>query len=320
MTQAMVSVQKQTVDNTIGAAFLGVIASAFLFGITTLQAYWYFHRFWRQDTLLHRISVGVLWSLDTFHLFLTIHSVYHYIVTGFGHLEGLAYITWSIKLQVAANVIIILMVQSLYTFRVWLLSGYHRGVLGYLVVSVVAGGFGIGIVLAYEIYTVNTFVELDEISWAVAASLATATTIDFTIATAMCYYLRKSKGSESRLNSRISRVMQYTLSSGLFTSACSLSAMFTYILMPNNFIFLGLQFLLTRLYVGSFLAMLNARERIPPQHEEHSIGQSHLKLSVVKFQTPSLPSASSSDFSGSPVHDSNPKRPVYPWDAQYVAQ
>lgn len=43
----------------------------------------------------------------------------------------------------------------------------------------------------------------------------------------MCFYLRKSKGEEQRLNTRISRVMQYTLNSGLLTSACSLSALFT---------------------------------------------------------------------------------------------
>ncbi|KAH9477178.1 hypothetical protein JR316_0011096 [Psilocybe cubensis] len=55
--------------------------------------------------------------------------------------------------------------------------------------------------------------------------------------------------------------MQYSLSSGLLTSACSLSAMFTFILMPNTFIFIALEFLVTQLYVGSFVAMLNARER-----------------------------------------------------------
>jgi len=116
-------------------------------------------------------------------------------------------------------------------------------------------------VLAYYIYTVHSYFELEKISWIINSSFATATGIDFLITTAMCYYLWKSQTPASRLNSRISTIIQYTLSTGLFTSACSLSALFCYILLPNTFVFLSLQFLLTKLYVASFLTMLNARKR-----------------------------------------------------------
>ncbi|EDR08280.1 uncharacterized protein LACBIDRAFT_297798 [Laccaria bicolor S238N-H82] len=114
-------------------------------------------------------------------------------------------------------------------------------------------------------YIVNSYAALANISWIINAALGTSTAIDFVISGAMCYYLRMSQGKASHLDSRISALMQYTLSSGLFTSACSLSAMFSYILLPNTFVFLGITFLLTKLYVGSFLAMLNARERKAPQ-------------------------------------------------------
>uniref|UniRef100_A0A8H8CEK5 DUF6534 domain-containing protein n=2 Tax=Psilocybe cubensis TaxID=181762 RepID=A0A8H8CEK5_PSICU len=142
-----------------------------------------------------------------------------------------------------------------------IVGGYHRGVLGYIVTSVVIAGFVIGVAFSYSIYTVHALDELHKISWAIDAALGASTAIDFVITAAMCYYLRKSKGKVTRLNSRISVIMQYSLSSGLLTSACSLSAMFTFILMPNTFIFIALEFLVTQLYVGSFVAMLNARER-----------------------------------------------------------
>ncbi|KAF8868475.1 hypothetical protein CPB84DRAFT_1807936 [Gymnopilus junonius] len=256
----LLSLADQTLDNTIGAILIGIVGAALVFGITTLQTYWYYHTY-PNDALLHKCSVAVLWTLDAFHLALVVHAVYTYAVIGFGNWLRLLEITWSIKLQASINVVIVLIVHSLYAMRVWLLGGYHRGILGYIVALVVLGGFAIGIVLAYLIYTIRSYIELESISWAINAALATSTTIDFIIAGAMCYYLRKSKGSITRLNSRISTVMQYTLSSGLFTSACSLSAMFCYILLPNTFIFLALEFLLTKLYVGSFIAMLNARER-----------------------------------------------------------
>ncbi|TFK21449.1 hypothetical protein FA15DRAFT_672567 [Coprinopsis marcescibilis] len=249
-----------TLHNTIGAAFLGVVGAAFLFGITTLQIYYYYHSY-PNDIRLHKISVGVLGILDAFHFALTIHSVYTYVVVGFGNKFGLMKVLWSIQLQVAVNVVIIFIVHCLYAKRVWTLNGYHGGVLGYITILVVAGAGGIGIALAYKVFTIQFYSELHKIDWAITAGLSTSSAIDLFIAIAMCYYLRKSLGTGPLLNSKISVVIQYALNTGLMTSACSLAALFCYVLLPNTFVFLGLEFLLTKLYVASFVGMLNAREK-----------------------------------------------------------
>ncbi|KAF7300785.1 hypothetical protein MKEN_01303800 [Mycena kentingensis (nom. inval.)] len=259
-SETVFSMQAPTLDNTLGAVFLAVIFSSILFGISTLQVYLYYH-FYPSDSRLHKFSVAILWVLDVLHLALTISSAYHYGVWGFGDLVGLGVVVWEIKLLVAINVVIILMVQSLYAYRVWLLGGYHHGVLGYLVCAAVLGGFAVGIVLAYATYSINSFAEITGISWAIYACFSASTTIDIILSAAMCFYLRKSKGNERALNSRISTLMQYTLSCGVFTSACSVACLFSFVLMPNNLIFLSLTFILTRLYVNSFMAMLNARAR-----------------------------------------------------------
>ncbi|KAJ7441112.1 hypothetical protein FB451DRAFT_1058314 [Mycena latifolia] len=253
-----------TLGNTLGAVFLGVVISCILFGVSTLQVYYYYH-YYPHDGRLHKYSVALLWVLDATHLSLTIYSTYHYGVLGFGNLAGLQEVIWAIKLHTAINVVIVLLVQSLYAYRVWLLGGYHHGVLGYLVAGAVLGGFCIGAVLAYETYTISAWSEAAHIGWALQASFAASTSIDIVISVAMCYYLRKSKGKEWGLNSRISTLMQYTLSCGVFTSACSLACLFTFILMPTNLVFLALTYLLTRLYVNSFTAMLNARQRAAPR-------------------------------------------------------
>ncbi|KAJ7056039.1 hypothetical protein C8F01DRAFT_1156627 [Mycena amicta] len=246
------TMQAPTLDNTLGAVFLGVIFSCILFGISTLQMYLYYH-FYPSDSSLHKVSVAVLWTLDTLHLALTISA--------FGNSPALAVVLWQVKLLVAINVIIILIVQSLYAYRVWLLGGYHHGVLGYLVCAVVIAGFAIGIVLAVETYTLDNFPDTSNIAWAIYACFSASTTIDIMLSAAMCFYLRKSKGTERVLNSKISTLMQYTLSCGVFTSACSVACLFSFILMSNNLIFFSLTFILTRLYVNSFMAMLNARAR-----------------------------------------------------------
>ncbi|KAK7017411.1 hypothetical protein R3P38DRAFT_1326834 [Favolaschia claudopus] len=279
------STEVQTLDNTLGAVFIGVVVSCILFGVSALQVYLYYH-YYPTDSRLHKLSVAVLWVLDALHLSLTIFATYHYGVRGFGHTEGLGVVIWPIKLLVAINVVIILLVQSLYTYRVWLLSGYHHGVLGYLVTGVVLGGFAIGIVLSFETYTINSWGEVSDIAWAIESSFAASTTIDVVISIAMCFYLRKSKGPGSRLNSRIATLMQYTLSCGVFTSACSIACLFTFILMPNNLVFLALTYLLTRLYINSFMAMMNARERVHRPNESTSLVLSTQSMSASR---PALP-------------------------------
>lgn len=271
------SATDQTLNNTVGAVLLGAFCASVLFGITTLQTYWYYHTY-PSDSRLHKWAVAILWILDALHLALVVQAVYVYTVAGFSNVGRLYEVVWSLKLQVGVNVIVVLIVHSLYAARVWILGGYHHGVLRYVVGLVVVAGFVVGSILAYKVFTVHIFLELDRISWSFIAALATSTTIDFVIAITMCYYLSKSKGSITRLNSRISTVIQITLSSGLLTTAFSLATMFSYILLPNTFIFLALGFLLTKLYVGSFITMLNSRERNPP------------RSSVLDGYTASLPS------------------------------
>jgi len=57
-------------------------------------------------------------------------------------------------------------------------------------------------------------------------------------------------------------IVRMTLISGFLTTACSLAALITYGTMPDTLIFLSVEFLLTKLYINSFLAMLNARQSV----------------------------------------------------------
>ncbi|KAK0487955.1 hypothetical protein IW261DRAFT_1558999 [Armillaria novae-zelandiae] len=158
---------------------------------------------------------------------------------------------------------------------------FHR-FLPWIVIFVVACGFAVGVLLVYKTfacrlsrflpkvnavtdrYSIKTFTGLASMDWAIDAAFATSTGIDFFISFAMCYYLHRSRSiSEfSSTNSRLLVLMWFVLMSGLATSACSTIALITYIALPNTLIFLGVEFLLTKLYVNSLLSMLNARKRL----------------------------------------------------------
>ncbi|KAJ8508826.1 hypothetical protein ONZ45_g8936 [Pleurotus djamor] len=252
----------QTLDNTLGSLFIGSIFAAILYGFTCLQTHSYFNWFFKRDSLIHRIAVPGLWILDTFHLILLAHTVYYYCIQGFANPLKIVVVVWSLKLQIVINIVIILIVHGLYTYRVWLLGAYHNPVIAYLVMATVAGAFCIGMVLVYHLYTLTNIADHTSIGWAIIACFATATFVDFVIAFAMVYYLRRSRGLQTQVNSRIAMMMQFVLRSGLLTSATSMGALIAYVASPDTLIFLGIESFLTKVYINSFIAMLNSRERI----------------------------------------------------------
>ncbi|PPQ81431.1 hypothetical protein CVT26_007479 [Gymnopilus dilepis] len=255
---------EMTLDNTIGASYLGSAAASILYGITLVQTYMYYLTYPNDWTFqrISRMKVGILILLDTLHLAVTIHAVYHYVISSFGNVLALELIVWTFKLQTALNVVVVLFVQSLYALRVWKLGRHFHRLWPALVILAVASGYVIGILLAVKVYHIDAFIELSTVSWVIYASFASATAIDIILAIAMCYYLGKSRSSFSGTTYRIVKVMQYVLVSGFLTSACSLSALITFATMPTTLIFLGIEFLLTKLYINSYLAMLNARKSV----------------------------------------------------------
>ncbi|KIY71339.1 hypothetical protein CYLTODRAFT_487257 [Cylindrobasidium torrendii FP15055 ss-10] len=275
------SPSSQMLDATLGAALLGLVFSAFLSGIALLQAYIYY-RDYSKDWWLYRCSVLVLWLLDAFHLSLTIHAVYHYVVKQYGQFQKLDTVVWSFKAQISVNVVIIIGVQLLYAIRIWKLGQHFYKLLPYIVLACVAVGAAVGIVLAYKSAVIVNFSDLENMKvfreiflrnasviyttfqWAVDASFALATAIDIMIALSMCYYLQLTKTASgfSGTNNKVVILMRLVLVSGLATSACSMACLLTFITMPDTLVFVSLEVLLTKFYVISFLAMLIARKRI----------------------------------------------------------
>lgn len=248
-----------TLGNTIGAAFLGTVFASILYGVTNLQVYLYYQNY-QNDWRVQKYSVALLWVLDTLHLSLTIAAVYHYLINSFGSLAALQMVVWAFKLQIAVNIVIIVVVQTLYAIRVWKLGRHNQRIWPILVALVVASGYAIGIILAVKTYGIKTFAEIADISWVIYASFSWTTGIDIVIAVAMCFYLIRSKSGFSGTNNKIVMIIRMTLVSGFLTSACSLAALITFAAMPTTLVFLGIEFLLTKLYINSFLAMLNARK------------------------------------------------------------
>lgn len=67
-----------------------------MYGVTSIQTYAYYHWFYKRDSWVHRIAVGLLWSLDTIHFILVVHGVYYYCVESFENPLKLLTLVWCV--------------------------------------------------------------------------------------------------------------------------------------------------------------------------------------------------------------------------------
>ncbi|KAK0243672.1 hypothetical protein EDD85DRAFT_976457 [Armillaria nabsnona] len=296
--------------NTLGALYVGTTIAAILFGITNLQTLLYYKRY-PDDLWIYRYSVCrcsfrtvlrflaedddpgsdalVCLShscqeittyidrvLDAFHVALSTHMLYFYMVDMYGDLVGaLGYPVWSFRLQLVINVLIVLYVQGLYAIRIWKLGHHFGKILPWLVFLAIAISLDVNSslalialtrlpVLVYDIYVIVTLPSFYARGVPIYFYCSTIVVADLTIALMMCYYLHKSRSAmnfSTTLTPMLLHMMRLILVSGLATSACSLLTLIAFIMWPESLIFMGIDFILPKLYINSLLAMFNHRHK-----------------------------------------------------------
>ncbi|KAG0698366.1 hypothetical protein DFH29DRAFT_102304 [Suillus ampliporus] len=250
--------------STFGALFIGVTIAAILFGVTNVQAFIYFQTHRDTGRTFYKLVVIGLWILDALHLALIVHCVYYYLVNNYGNISALTEIVWSFKLQIVIDAPIIYGVHLLYVYRIWIVSRGRSRAFPIAASIIVTIASGVAITLVWAIYQCHVFTDFLNIEWTAYMTLGTITLIDLVIASSLCYLLATSRTGFSSTDSLITKLMSYIINTGCLTSICSMSIMITCAAMPRNFIFLSLEFLVAKLYVNSFVALLNASYYLQP--------------------------------------------------------
>ncbi|KAG1879080.1 hypothetical protein F4604DRAFT_552315 [Suillus subluteus] len=228
------------IGRTFGALFIAVTLAAVLFGLCSGQAFIYFQTHSGTGMTLYKLAVIWLWILDALHLALITHCVYYYLVINYTNVSVLTEIVWSFKLQIIFEVFIVYGVNLLYAYRIWIISKGQSKTLRLPIIC-------------------HVFSDLLNAEWTTFMTLGSIAFTDIVIASSLCYLLATSRTGFSSTDSLITKLMAYIINTGCLTSICSMAAIITCAVMPTNFIFLAIEFLLAKLYVNSFLALLNAR-------------------------------------------------------------
>ncbi|KAH9920026.1 uncharacterized protein BXZ73DRAFT_104841 [Epithele typhae] len=231
-----------SLDDTLGAGFLGLVAASCFYGITVVQTFIYYKRNEMDPGFLKGL-VFFLWILDSLHLALVVHAIYFYAVINFANPAALEVLVWSI-----------LIVSSLTVF----------------------GG---SIAFPVKAFQLPSFTALPTISDILYVALGAGVVADLIIAASMCILLARRRTGFSKTDSTVRVLMIYSVNTGALTSLCALLCLITYASMPTNFVFIAFYFVLPKLFLNSMLATLNARR---PLREGNSGAMMSFPLSVTQ--------------------------------------
>ncbi|KAG1861753.1 hypothetical protein DFJ58DRAFT_725596 [Suillus subalutaceus] len=275
--------------NTFGALFIGVIIAAVLFGVTIVQVFIYFQTHSGTGITFYKLVVILVWILDALHLALIIHYVYFYLVINYANISALTEIVWSCKLQPVVVVLSIFMDHVLYIHRIWTVSKGRSKVLAIIVGVAVVLASGLAIAIIWCMYQkIHVMADLDTIMWSVYMLymyLGTVAFIDIFIASSLCYILATSRTGFLRQvavhtlsihNKAHDLYHQYRLfDEYVFNGSC-------YYMMPKNFIYQAVEFILLKLYVNSYIALLNVQYYAQPHTDTIRSSEYHIRHDVYR--------------------------------------
>ncbi|KAJ3770968.1 hypothetical protein FB446DRAFT_773389 [Lentinula raphanica] len=213
--------------------------------------------------------------------------VYFYVVSNFNNVEEQTNLVWSILLEVLFNGLIGFLVQSFLTLRVWKMSNQNKP-LTLLIVLFVLGEFACSVgepstVRSYP-YRAQAIAITVSLHYFFSLSMTVnvlGAVADVLIAAGLFYFLHRSRTGFKKSDTMISKLIMFTVSTGLLTSICAVASLLSILIWGKTLIYVAFYFSLGRcsyplrlhiceisdklsqkVYSNSLLATLNARKSI----------------------------------------------------------
>lgn len=258
-------------DNTLGCVFIGVLIAMSLWGASTVQTYYYFNRY-PKDELWLKSLVLVVWILDTIHQGMITHTAYTYLITEYGNVAYLDVIVKTLLYEVIVSGILVFLVQSFFVLRIYKLSHNNIYVVVFLELLVI-GELVVSLIYTDKGLKLGTYSKLVQIANLSRAINALAAVSDVAIAVSLIFLLQRSRTGFRRSDTVINRLILFSLNTGLLTSIDALLSLITITVLPNTFVYILFFVTISRLYTNSLLATLNNRKSLSGGLGDESTGE-----------------------------------------------
>ncbi|KIJ97605.1 hypothetical protein K443DRAFT_105442 [Laccaria amethystina LaAM-08-1] len=249
------------VPRTFGAILIGGLFASIMAGTVAVQVIVYF-KLYPQDSYRLKLLVLWVWFLDTCHTICIWVSLWNYLIDHFGDTGRIHYIPTLtlIENQATLTIFVHLCVNATVSKRNWALT-----------IPIVRNRFVIfihhardtclssaGRCLRYittsEMIILHSFPLFKaRFRWVFTTGLVLSSSVDVLITGSLFFLLQTSRTSAPDLNAIIDSLIRYAFETGSLTCAGTVISLVCWLAMPNNLIFMGLHFVIGKLYANSLL-------------------------------------------------------------------
>ncbi|KAA1470074.1 hypothetical protein DENSPDRAFT_669810 [Dentipellis sp. KUC8613] len=244
---------------SVGAIYGCLLAMAFLYGTTTMQSLTYF-RMYPEDRLLHKLTVAILWIVDTTNSVLIAYGIYRCLLVVIKETLFTIYskpfprtLVTTIVLATISDAI----VRGFYWMRIWKLSKGSQTITG-IIILLSLPPIGAGFYLAAKFYRLPALLNISDTSDAVYFVLESICAADCAISIVMMMLLWDMHTSMKKPTTFINTLIILVLTSGLITSVFAIVILITSAA-GQIFICIGLYLMFSKFYINSLLTTFNNR-------------------------------------------------------------
>ncbi|KAF8337613.1 uncharacterized protein EI90DRAFT_3119053 [Cantharellus anzutake] len=274
MASTVQGVDIPNINNMLGVILVCLIIAAYLFGMSSSQAYIYYDRF-PKDPWSYKLLVGVAWAIDTLHTALISHTVYYYTVTHFGDYSSLTTTpAWTFNVEVGLVPLLALIVQLYFAHRSWSIDRKSWPLaLAISALAFIQFGFGVAEV-AVSFAKVKSFNGLWNYSWLIIVWLSVGAVADLLVTCSLLYSFYKNKTAFADDDGWVTKILMYGLHTGAFTTFTTILNMIFVAAWTHTLVYAGLTYILGKLYTNTMFYVLNRRPVSDPRYASKSGGTS----------------------------------------------
>lgn len=280
-----------------GPLILGYIFNWGLFGVVSIQVYYYYIAF-PKDRLYCKCLVYGVYILETLQTAVITHDAFASFGAGFGSFEALDNIPFTCLSIPILSGIVGCVVQVFYAYRINVLS--KRKVIGYVITTISIVGCIAGIVTGVKSFEIGSLSRLNQTTVFISAGFwwGCCALCDVTIAVSMTYLLSQHDTGFRSTHLLITRLTRITIETGTATALVAVINLFLFFGYSDTNYYTVPVLIIAKLYCNTLLVLFNSRMRIAGGREEDLPTTSTIDLSTrpaaVTFSRP--PSAYLQDW------------------------
>ncbi|KAG7449569.1 uncharacterized protein BT62DRAFT_1001859 [Guyanagaster necrorhizus] len=218
---------------TLGVLLIGLTISSSIYGVTFAQAVQYYRRY-SSDSKVLKVSVAVVWALETLNQGLTMFSVYHYLVRNRGNLGALSYTEWSLAVPSGTNALAASIIQlfvifsfylysiaqahldSFFAYRVYIMSDRNLCLTGSVCAMSVAQ-CAVAFAVMVQSLRFPAATDYHRFEHLVPPAFAITAATDVFITASLCYYLQIRKARLEKAGGVVNRLTLLAINNGILS-------------------------------------------------------------------------------------------------------